>query len=188
MNKETTVYLAGPEVFFPEDIRVAIDSRKKAILAEHGLKGLSPMDKVLDLEGVDNPAQRIYNANQDLMKHADCLIANLTPFRGPSGDAGTIYELGYMIALGKPAVGFTVCATPYCDRVSPGAAHCEAGADIEPFGLCDNLMLDCGLAAAGGKLIHGDRPYPAGGFKPEAFFDETVFERGVELLQRLLSP
>ena len=27
---------------------------------------------------------------------ADAIIANLTPFRGPGADAGTVYELGYM--------------------------------------------------------------------------------------------
>ena len=32
------------------------------------------------------------------MKEADAIIANLTPFRGPSADTGTVYELGYMAA------------------------------------------------------------------------------------------
>lgn len=173
------IYLAGPEVFFAEAVRTAIDRRKKAILAAHGLKGLSPMDNLLDLAAAADPAQLIYDANLELMTQATGLIANLTPFRGPSADAGTIYELGYMIALGKPAVGFTVCGTPYNERVSPGAQSCSVGAGIEPFGLCDNLMLDCGLARVGGALVQGERDYPVGGFKPGEFFDENVFLRAV---------
>ena len=34
-----------------------------------------------------------------MMDEADAIIANLTPFRGPSADAGTVYELGYMAGL-----------------------------------------------------------------------------------------
>ena len=37
---------------------------------------------------------------------ADAIIANLTPFRGPSADAGTVYELGYMAGRGKLCLGY----------------------------------------------------------------------------------
>lgn len=180
-----SVYLAGPEVFFPEDIRLAIDQHKKAILEAHGCKGLSPSDNALDLDLAEDPAQTIYDANLALMERADGVIANLTPFRGPSADAGTIYELGFMIARGKPAMGFSVCATPYNDRVQPGAKTCSVGAEIEPFGLCDNLMLDCGLARAGGAVVSGGRAFPKGGFKPGEFFSAEVFLEAVLHFRRL---
>ena len=182
MQEQPRIYLAGPEVFFAESIRLDIDSRKKAILANHGLVGLAPFDSALDPDAVEDPARSIYDANLALMRQASGLIANLTPFRGPSADAGTIYELGYMIASGKAAVGFSTCNTPYNERVSPGAHKCSVGAAIEPFGLCDNLMIDCGLARIGGALVHGDQAYPSGGFKPEEFFDETVFLKAVRCL------
>ncbi|NIQ93373.1 MAG: nucleoside 2-deoxyribosyltransferase, partial [Desulfuromonadales bacterium] len=86
-----SIYLAGPDVFFSETIRNRIEATKKAILAEHGLEALSPCDNDLDLESTNNPAQLIYDANRALMDQADGLIANLTPFRGPSADAGTIF-------------------------------------------------------------------------------------------------
>ena len=38
-----------------------------------------------------------------MMDAADAIIANLTPFRGPGADAGTVYELGYMAGRGKLA-------------------------------------------------------------------------------------
>ncbi|WP_165856328.1 nucleoside 2-deoxyribosyltransferase [Marinobacter sp. JSM 1782161] len=180
-----TVYLAGPEVFFPEPVRAHIDQRKKAVLHEAGLEGLSPSDNVLP-DGVDDPAQWIYDANRDLMQQASALIANLTPFRGPSADAGTVYELGYMLALSKPSMGFSVCATPYNQRVGPGDTDAN-GAAIEPFGLADNLMLDCGLARAGGALLCGELAYRSAGFDPADCFDEALFRRVVDQLKRLLS-
>jgi len=42
------------------------------------------------------------------------------PFRGPSADAGTIYELGYMTAQNKPACAYTTCTTPTTSE-SPAA-------------------------------------------------------------------
>lgn len=183
MSDQPTVYLAGPEVFFAEELRIHIDGSKKALLAEFGFEGLAPFDNALDLEKSENPAQLIYDANQALMDRATALIANLTPFRGPSADAGTIYELGYMLAKGKPSVGFSVCGVPYNKRVDTEAEVDLNGTSIEPFGLCDNLMLDCGLVRNGGTLVQGDRAYPATGFAPEDFFDEEVFRRAVRNLR-----
>lgn len=180
------VYLAGPEVFFPESVRASLDERKKRILGDVGLEGVSPFDNALDLAGAREPAQLTYDANRELMDKADGLIANLTPFRGPSADAGTIYELGYMIGRDKPSVGFSVCATPYNERVSRHSTVCANGADIEAFGLADNLMLDYGLARAGGKFFTGATAYPPGGFPPEAYFEEPVFVAAARYLAQLL--
>lgn len=187
MSDNPTVYLAGPEVFFPEDVRIHIDGSKKAVLAEFGFEGLAPFDNALDLEHAEDPAQLIYDANQALMDQATALIANLTPFRGPSADAGTIYELGYMIAKGKPSVGFSVCGVPYNKRVDGRSDVDGNGAAIEPFGLCDNLMLDCGLARNGGTLVHWDRSFPETGYAPEDFFDEAVFRSAVRHLYSQIS-
>ncbi|MDG5499919.1 nucleoside 2-deoxyribosyltransferase [Marinobacter sp. BGYM27] len=186
MSDRPSVYLAGPEVFFPDTLRIHIDERKKAILADVGLQGLSPSDNQLDLENAADPGQLIYDANKQLMDEATALIANLTPFRGPSADAGTIFELGYMIAAGKPSVGFSVCKTPYNQRVKGKDGVDSNGAAIEPFGLCDNLMLDCGLVRAGGHMVHGARPYLERGFAPEDFFDEALFIRAVQHLRSAL--
>lgn len=180
------IYLAGPEVFFPEAVRASIDRRKKKILRTVGLEGVSPFDNTLELTDARNPAQEIYDANRELMEQAAGLMANLTPFRGPSADAGTIYELGYMIGRGKPAVGFSVCSTFYNERVSRDSAVCANGADIEMFGLADNLMLDCGLARAGGKFFTGETAYPPGGFPPEAYFEEAVFVAASRYLAQLI--
>ncbi len=46
-------------------------------------------------------------ATRAMMIAADAIIANLTPFRGPGADAGTVYELGYMAGRGKLCLGYS---------------------------------------------------------------------------------
>ncbi|XOZ34679.1 nucleoside 2-deoxyribosyltransferase [Halomonadaceae bacterium KBTZ08] len=178
------IYLAGPDVFFPEAIRNRIETTKKAILAENGLQALSPCDNDLDLDNTETPAKDIYNANQALMDQADGLIANLTPFRGPSADAGTIFELGTMTAQGKPVAAYTTCASAYNQRVSGGSETDTNGMLVEAFGLCDNLMLDCGIEGTGGAFIAGVLEWRSTGFTPEESFDEDLFRKAVKVLSR----
>ena len=92
------IYLAGPDVFLPD--AVEIGRRKAAICARHGLTGLYPLDNAVDLSAAD-ASLAIFKGNEAMMDAADAIIANLTPFRGPSADAGTVYELGYMAGRGK---------------------------------------------------------------------------------------
>ncbi len=92
------IYLAGPDVFLPDAIEIG--RRKVEICARHGLTGLYPLDNVVDLSASD-ASLAIFKANEAMMDAADAIIANLTPFRGPSADAGTVYELGYAAGRGK---------------------------------------------------------------------------------------
>lgn len=130
-----TVYLAGPEVFWPDPERAG--RTKKAVCAAHGLRALYPMDTALDLDGLDPAGQAaaIFHANVALMEQADALIANLTPFRGPGCDPGTAFEVGFMHAQGKPVFAYSTDARDYAGRVRPD------GMVIEDFGLPENLML-----------------------------------------------
>ena len=97
----TAAYLAGPDVFLPEARQWA--ERKKAICARHGLIGVSPLDPLPD-QPSDWAAlpewQRIALRNETQIRGCDAMIANLTPFRGPSADVGTVYEVGFVRALG----------------------------------------------------------------------------------------
>ncbi|MFC7552233.1 nucleoside 2-deoxyribosyltransferase [Pseudoroseomonas wenyumeiae] len=40
----------------------------------------------------------------------------MTPFRGPSADAGTVFELGFMRALGRPVFGYANAVANFRDR------------------------------------------------------------------------
>ena len=51
------------------------------------------------------------------MDGVDLVIANMTPFRGPSMDVGTAVELGYSFARGLPVFGYTNIVDDYEARV-----------------------------------------------------------------------
>src|SRR5258707_232545 len=112
------IYLAGPDVFLPDAIEIG--RRKAAICARHGLRGLYPLDNAVDLSAAD-ASLAIFKGNEAMMDAADAIIANLTPFRGPSADAGTVYELGYM-----------ACPRPPRDR--PGRRDRRRQARVESVG------------------------------------------------------
>ena len=134
------VYLAGPDVFRPDP--VGHGAALKACCAAHGLVGVYPLDQALP-PGLSGPAMgaAIYRGNVAFIRDCDAVLANLTPFRGPSADAGTVFEVGYAAALGKPVVGYTTDPRVYGERVTPD------GWEIEDFGLADNLMIACALTA-----------------------------------------
>jgi nucleoside 2-deoxyribosyltransferase len=180
-------YLAGPDIFLPDADQWV--ERKKIVCARHGLTGVSPLDHPTD----EPPAwtafpdwRRIAARNEAFIRSCDLMIANLTPFRGPSADVGTVYEVGFMRALGRPVCGYATTATPFTQRtLDHAAAHGGAttGADglsrdaagmvIEQFGLFDNLMIEAGILGSGGVLVVEAIP-PA-----QRWTDLTVFERCV---------
>ncbi len=108
------IYLAGPDVFLPD--AVEIGRRKADICARHGVAGRYPLDNTIE-RGAADASLQIFKANEAMMDACDAIIANLTPFRGPGADAGTVYELGYMAARGKLCLGYSNDPSIYADRV-----------------------------------------------------------------------
>ena len=144
---------------------------KSRLCSEAGFEGLFPLDQSLDLAGLASgeQARRIARANETLMQSCDLLIANLTPFRGASMDAGTAYEVGYMRALGRPVLGYTNSPQDYADRAAVFRAKCAAPDDcdapsieIESFGLAENLMIEIAIRESGGRVIRTHVPPGAG--------------------------
>jgi nucleoside 2-deoxyribosyltransferase len=152
------VYLAGPDVFLPDALEVG--RQKTEICRRHGLIGLYPLDNVVDRAAAD-ASLRIFKANEAMMDRADAIIANLTPFRGPGADAGTVYELGYMAAREKICLGYSNDAAIYADRVrrttkvTAQAGHLidTDGLTVEDFGHTDNLMMIHALDLYGAQLV-----------------------------------
>jgi nucleoside 2-deoxyribosyltransferase len=137
-------YLAGPDVF--ARCRAAASARACAAA------GIWPVP--LEQEAATPAA--IYAGNLRLITEADCVLANLNPFRGAEPDSGTCVEIGYALALGKRVVGYADDLRPLRDRLQAdsGDLGCRdaAGWTVEDFGLPLNLMLAVPLRLAQGGL------------------------------------
>lgn len=161
MNRK--IYLAGPEVFHPN--AAALGRQKQALCREYGFEGLFPLDnEITPRLTPTKTAMAIYRANCRMIESASSVIANLTPFRGPSADPGTVFELGYAAGLGRLTLGYTNEAGTLLDKTraaDPAASRDAArhvwrdhlGLEIEDFGLSDNLMIACCLEAGGAPLL-----------------------------------
>ncbi|PWR22436.1 nucleoside 2-deoxyribosyltransferase [Zavarzinia compransoris] len=162
-----SIYLAGPEVFHAEAI--ALGRAKQALCAALGFEGLYPLDGEVPAGDLPAPdlGRAIYRANVGLIRRADAVIANLTPFRGPGADAGTVFEVGFALGLGKPVFGYRNVGDGYLDRVrtwngvplsrdGAGRPLDRDGLLVEDFGFGDNLMIDAALIEGGLPVVEHD--------------------------------
>ena len=147
------VYLAGPEVFLANAQQIG--AHKRAICARYGLVGVYPADEEYEPDpalAVPEQGIAISCAMEHAMRSCDAMIANLTPFRGPSADVGSAYEMGFIRALGRPVFAYSNDARPFLDRVAAfcgdtlrrrptGEYEDPDGMAIEPFALHENVML-----------------------------------------------
>ncbi len=142
------LYLAGPDVFRPDAAKWAASARAQCSAAGH--------EALVPLESEPDTAAAIYRNNLRLIAEADCVVANLNPFRGAEPDSGTCVEIGYALALGKRVIGYAADLRPLRDRLAvadaDGACCDAAGWKVEDFGLPLNLMLAVPLRLAEGSL------------------------------------
>jgi nucleoside 2-deoxyribosyltransferase len=151
-------YLAGPDVFLPNAVEVG--RRKVALCAQFGIDARYPLDNEVGNQGPRKQiAMTISRLNEALIQDCDIVIANLTPFRSPSVDPGTAFEIGYARALQKRIFGYSASVSPLLERtraffdLERGATVDGAGNAIEDFGLHDNLMIDGAIEACGGEIV-----------------------------------
>jgi len=173
-----TIYLAGPDIFRPDCVEIG--KAKHAICAEYGFIGSYPLDNSVELDflesikDIKNPTEEqlrsqtanvamcIYAENEQKMKELDTTIANVSPFRGPSMDIGTSFELGFMKALGKPIFCYTNTCQHFMMRTrkfcNNGEYNTEVQVDenknrFEEFITVDNLMIDASVIDSSGMKI-----------------------------------
>ena len=147
-DSHPSAYLAGPDVFFPDP--TAIGGAKKAFLLRHGITGHFPSDhEIVPDSGM---AHAIFLQNAALIDRSDIVLANIIPFRGPSADPGTVWEIGYAYAKGIPVICYGSSST-YLERCRvAGLEGKDQGRDrdgflIEDFGEQENLMITrCAVA------------------------------------------
>lgn len=191
MGDRPKIYLAGPEVFLPN--ATEIGRRKKDLCAEFGFVGLFPFDNEVSESPVGERIDwMIYRMNLAMIRDADGAIFNLTPFRGPSADVGSAFELGVLTGLGKPAFAYSNEVDCLLDRMkrdglaifdeATGAWGDRSGMTIENFGNADNLMLDVCLAAQGRPLVRRRTP------EAERFTNLEGFVACLDLARRLFFP
>jgi nucleoside 2-deoxyribosyltransferase len=117
------------------------------------------------------------------MERADLVIANLTPFRGASADAGTLVELGWFLGRGRPIFAYSNSATPFAERSAALIARVPdpmPGLTVGGFGLPDNLMIPGAVETGGHPVL-----LPEGG-RDLPFDSLEVFARCVAVAARTL--
>lgn len=146
------IYLAGPDVFARDAYGVA--DAHKALTLSYGFIPLYPLDN--DVSSDDPEASlKIYEANLAKIHEADIVIANVNSFRGFEPDSGTVWEIGYAVALAKPVIGYIDNAQMMLERLKSAQPCTDENGDffdatdqrIENFNLPLNLMLSHSMKA-----------------------------------------
>ncbi|MDX2494792.1 MAG: nucleoside 2-deoxyribosyltransferase [Desulfuromusa sp.] len=138
------IYLAGPDVFL-ENAKKHGEVLKRKCLA-YGFEGLFPLDNIVQGDTKEELAKKIKDGNIDLIKSCDIVIANLSPFRGPEPDSGTVWEVGFAQALGKKVIGYChdrrdlKTKTQDILGLNDSSDRDAQNLEIEDFGLTHNLM------------------------------------------------
>lgn len=143
MSSKPRVYLAGPDLFYPDF--AARYARLRSLCEQHGLVAVIPVD---NQDCQDCPdAQSIRRHNIGLIESSDAVLANVTPYFGLEPDSGTAYEMGFAAAIGIPVAAYCLDGLDTRTRVLRaghligGDGRSDNGMLIEDFGLHANLML-----------------------------------------------
>lgn len=141
-KKLRTLYLAGFDVFLPNPVEHG--EKLKSIAGDHGLVGHFPLDNVIEAGRTpEETAKKIAFANIDLIKQSDAVIANANSFRGHEPDSGTMFEIGFAVALNKPVFVYMEDHRPMLEKVPNAHGVDDQGFSVEDFNLPVNLMIAC---------------------------------------------
>ena len=142
-------YMAGPDVFLQNSGHIFNNMR--TMCQKYGIKALIPEDgdvfysNPLDIN--EELSLQIFKKNVNLINQCDFVVANLEPFRGPSADAGTIWEVGYAFAQHKKIFAYTSNSNSYFSKIDNKKPFDKKewvdsnGMIVENFNLFDNLMI-----------------------------------------------
>ncbi len=158
--KKKKIYLAGFDVFYPNAIEVL--DKKKELCEKYGFIGLAPLDNKVDFtQSKEKIRKVIYEANIALMKESDILCVNLNAFRHGEPDPGTVFEIGYGVALGKEVYVYVESEATMLEKTKENDGHCICkdgvwldgkGLMIEDFDGMFNLMISESAIIINGNL------------------------------------
>jgi nucleoside 2-deoxyribosyltransferase len=142
--KEESIYIAGPECFYPDGFTYLASMRREA--EYYGFRVTLPNDNPLktDQEDLQKNADAIFENCKKSMSVSTAIIADLETFRGAEPDGGTVYEIGMAYALGLRCYAYT--------RDKRDAVHKYQGSVLEDGNIYDR----------DGRLL----PYPELPFSP----------------------
>ncbi|WVM89821.1 nucleoside 2-deoxyribosyltransferase [Halopseudomonas pachastrellae] len=141
-----SVYLAGFDVFHPDRVgarrlsQTAVRRAWPARTVSAGCPGA----------GNSGPARALdLRCHLQALRSADAVLANLGCFRGAEPDSGTVFEVGFACALGKPVWAYFPEQQPLIEQIPHDSqGRCVDGFQVEDFGLPRNLMLACSWVGA----------------------------------------
>lgn len=136
-----TVYLAGPDVFLP-DARAVLEEKKKQ-LELMGYNVFTPID---DETGQSWAAWAFCGWNERRIKASDIIVADVQPFRGTEPDSGTVFEIGYAVALSKRVITYNNPKLTYATRCHDYDQCFGSKFNPEQFSLKQNLMISCSVS------------------------------------------
>jgi nucleoside 2-deoxyribosyltransferase len=171
-------------VFLPNASEIG--ELKKRICRDYGLIGVFPADASIHPSGRGrtDDGLLIGHANHDLIRSCRVVVANITPFRGPSADVGTVYEMGFAHGEGLVVCAYSNVAERFTDRTVASPDLCVArgqegrlrdrrGMAVEEWGMIDNLMIESCIHESRGHLAICDAP-PGALFTWTGAFEECV--------------
>lgn len=152
MRRIERVFLSGPDLFMPDG--PALLAAKRELCEAASLQGVHADETVGAGEPAELRARMAYADAISRLRGCEALIANLTPWRGPHPDPGTVFEAGFAAGLGLPVFAYLNVGDPeqadHRDRVAAltgaaldteGAWRDPDGGLIEDLGLPEGLML-----------------------------------------------
>lgn len=141
MTTRPRIYLAGPDIFrrdAPER-----GEELKRMCAAYEVEGLYPLDG----DPPHDPAT-IRRHCIAMIRSADAMLADISPFRGKHMDPGTAWEIGFAEAIGKPVFLWSSDTRPMIERIigeldiDHGTLMRDAeGMLVEDHGSPENLMI-----------------------------------------------
>ena len=143
------IYLAGPDVF-RGDAASRLAAKAACIGAIIGREVITPFEVNSDIRieaGAMESAVAIARNNYGAVARCCLVLADLSPFRGVHADPGTVAEVAYAHALGKPVVAYSTDPRDLAPRCAvdvdadSGELVDDDGLMVESFASFDNLML-----------------------------------------------
>jgi nucleoside 2-deoxyribosyltransferase len=148
------IYLAGPEVFLPNAIEWFSSASK--LCRGHDFEALIPLNP-----NITEPLE-VFAYNIGLIKKADYMLANVTPFRGTEPDSGTVWEMGFAFALDKSVIAYSMDMRKLKNRTMEYFQHevneeksstfFADGFGVDKLGGSLNLMLSASSSVISGDL------------------------------------